>query len=346
LGTSHAERPVVAIRVDGDGAVGLGHVRRCLALAAALGPAAEVRFFLCGSEPVAAMIEGAGIRCERVAAPLAATLERLGPVSARALGVDSYSVARSELAVARGSVPVVAVFDDQGGERPPADLVIDPTPGREASLGARGARCLAGPRFAPLLPEFALPVARRIAPRAGRILVVLGGATPIEIMAAAARAVRRADAEAELDLLLGPVVSSGSGLAELTADLTRVRIHRAPATVRPLMVRADLAVTGGGVTVFELAATGTPAIGVELAVNQRPNLHGMAAAGTLVCAGAIAEDGPDGIERAVRVVAVDPERRAAMSRRGRELVDGQGASRIAGALLMTIESGEVSGWRS
>jgi spore coat polysaccharide biosynthesis predicted glycosyltransferase SpsG len=342
LATTPAERPVVALRADGDAATGLGHVRRCLALAAALRPAAEVRFFLRGSEPVAAMVEWAGMPCERVPAPLGATLEAVGRLGARALVVDSYDVAGSELAVARASVPVVAVFDDRGGDPPPADIVIDPSPGRGGPTAASGSRYLAGPRFAPLTPEFAAPVRRHVAGREGRVLLVLGAATPCALMARLARAARRAHPGAVLDLVVGPTAEAPEVLATDLAGLPRVEIHRTPRDVRGLMLAADLAVTGGGVTVFELAATGTPAIGVGLAANQRRNLEGMAEAGCLVLAGWVGAAGLDGaVERAVAALAGDRERRASLSRRGRELVDGRGASRVAAALLAAISAREV-----
>jgi spore coat polysaccharide biosynthesis predicted glycosyltransferase SpsG len=318
-------------------------VRRCLALAAALAPAADVRFFLRGSEPVAALVESAGIPCERVPGGLQATLERVGRVGARGLVVDSYEVGGSELAVARGSVPVVAVFDDRGGAPPSADIVIGPAPGGGSPSTVGGTRYLRGPSFAPLAPEFALPVDRDIPASVRRVLLLLGGAAPGALLAGLARAARRALPDAALDLVIGPATEAlAAALSTELAGLPRLAIHRAPRDLRGLMLAADLAVSGGGVSVLELAATGTPAIGVGLADNQRRNLAGMAEAGALVLAGWVGDADLEGaVARAVAALAADPEGRGSMSRRGRELVDGRGASRIAAALLSAIGAREV-----
>jgi len=101
-----------------------------------------------------------------------------------------------------------------------------------------------------------------------------------------------------------------------------------------LMLNADLAVSGGGQTTYELAATGTPAIGIRLAAGQALNLRGLSAAGCLREAGA-----PDEVGFEARLVsrlselADDRSVREEMSRRGRALVDGRGAERVTDAIV-------------
>ena len=49
-------------------------------------------------------------------------------------------------------------------------------------------------------------------------------------------------------------------------------VHSAPEDMRAIMATADLAVTAGGQTTYELAASGVPAVALCIAENQRPNL--------------------------------------------------------------------------
>src|SRR6267143_145446 len=192
----------------------------------------------------------------------------------------------------------LAVFDDTANRELPVDLVINGGAGARA-LPYRGGprtRYLLGPSYLALRPEFA-----EAAPRA--------------IHDDVRRALRAA---------VGAVAG-------------RVVLHESPKHLRDLMLVADLAVIGGGQTVYELAATGTPMVAIGLAANQTPNVDAMRAAGALAYAGDVndAALGP-GLVATLAALAADPGRRADMSRRGRALVDGRGAPRVARALLDLI----------
>src|SRR5439155_324097 len=113
--------------------------------------------------------------------------------------------------------------------------------------------------------------------------------------------------------------------AAVGAVAGQVVLHESPKHLRDLMLAVDLAITGGGQTVYELAATGTPMVAIGLAANQTPNVDAMRAAGALAYAGDVhdAALGP-GLVATLAALAADPWRRADMSRRGRALVDGRG----------------------
>jgi spore coat polysaccharide biosynthesis predicted glycosyltransferase SpsG len=103
------------------------------------------------------------------------------------------------------------------------------------------------------------------------------------------------------------------------------------------MLAADLALCGGGQTTYELAATGTPAIAVRTAENQTVNLNGLSAAGSLIWAGnANDADLESKVTCELATLAGDAVRRAAMSRQGRMLVDGQGAARVTKSILSLV----------
>jgi spore coat polysaccharide biosynthesis predicted glycosyltransferase SpsG len=100
------------------------------------------------------------------------------------------------------------------------------------------------------------------------------------------------------------------------------------------MLGADVAISGGGQTLYELAATGTPAVAIRLADNQTLNLRNLQAAGMLLWAGDAGDaDLETMVTSALMVLAENRGRRTEMSRRGRALVDGRGAARVAAAVL-------------
>jgi hypothetical protein len=100
-------------------------------------------------------------------------------------------------------------------------------------------------------------------------------------------------------------------------------------TLRPELEAADLVVSGAGQTMLEALATARPVVAVVVAGNQRAQAEAVKGA-ALVCD---AEGAPD----ATAGLAGDAGRRAELSARAAELVDGQGAHRVAGALLDALQ---------
>src|SRR5207244_11064830 len=81
-----------------------------------------------------------------------------------------------------------------------------------------------------------------------------------------------------------------------------------PPQMRDLMLACDVAITGGGQTTYELAATGTPALAIRLADNQTGNLRGLSAHGAIRWAGDATDDArQDNVLKAVRSVAARGE---------------------------------------
>jgi spore coat polysaccharide biosynthesis predicted glycosyltransferase SpsG len=113
-----------------------------------------------------------------------------------------------------------------------------------------------------------------------------------------------------------------------------VIFHRQPPAIHELMWAADIAVSGGGQTLYELAVCGTPAVALTLGPDQKRNINGFAEAGFCLPAGA-----PDEItfEKTLRdqvqTLLESFEIRKQMYQTGIEIVDGRGVVRVADRLL-------------
>ncbi|MGH9885800.1 MAG: hypothetical protein ACREBE_09745, partial [bacterium] len=103
--------------------------------------------------------------------------------------------------------------------------------------------------------------------------------------------------------------------------------------ISELMLDADVMVGSGGMSVYEIAALGTP--GVILGQNAREDkrMREFALHGTVTYLGLGPEVEPGAIAVAVGQLLGDPEKRRQMSMRGRKLVDGLGATRAAEVVL-------------
>jgi spore coat polysaccharide biosynthesis predicted glycosyltransferase SpsG len=118
-------------------------------------------------------------------------------------------------------------------------------------------------------------------------------------------------------------------VADCAGRLPGCRLVHDPGEDMPsLMAAADLAICGGGSTMWEMAYMGTPFIPVVIADNQRLAVQAMI------------RDGYSGVDASTleRDIAAivgdldDAHRRRMLSRVGRRLVDGKGAERICEAL--------------
>jgi UDP-2,4-diacetamido-2,4,6-trideoxy-beta-L-altropyranose hydrolase len=290
----------VAVVADAGPDVGLGHLARGSAVAAALtARGVEVACHGLGAEEALAL-DGL---CWEPLADVAA-------VAADAVVLDSY---RLDDAGPLAGVPLVA-FADGASVRPGTALAV--------TIGPRppGAAVLAGLEYAPLRRAFwGLPRARE-REAVERVLVSTGGGDVGDAAARATAAVRRALPDATVALVRGPqsrapapdgaelVVGAGSLLEELE--------------------RADVLVAAAGQTALEAAAAGVPSVVVPLVDNQRANAEALRAAGA-----AVVVEEPDGeLERALAALAGDAAARAGLSARAQAAVDGYGALRIAFAV--------------
>lgn len=293
----------VALLADGGPGVGLGHLGRSTALAQALRAAGERPVFVGAPPSCRAWLAAKGFRTET-----------LGRGKYDLLVADSYRLSPADLKRLRRQARILAVFDDFGtdaADAAPCDQVID---GRN-------------PRYLPLRREYwRTRRTRRTPRRVRRVLVTLGGLDAGGRATVLARAAAAALPRARVELVVSP-------LGRVPAGLRGVTFKRNPASLRPLLERADLLVSGGGQTLYEAAFAGTPALAFELGKDQRGNLDVLSKAGACLRLGRLDAAAPARLKRALQALDAAPARRARMSAAGRRFVDGLGAKRLARLLL-------------
>jgi spore coat polysaccharide biosynthesis predicted glycosyltransferase SpsG len=331
-----AAAPRVLFRPDGGARAGLGHVGRCLSLAAAVRAAGGRPWFVTEADALgrvrAAGFDGA------VAEP--APGDPLGVLGARAeaVVVDSYRLTPPYLERLYAGTARLALVDDLGELYAPADLVVNGA-AHAATLGydhAAAGALLLGPRYMLLRPEYAGAPARTAPAHPRQVLVAMGGGDPLGIMAGVLEEVRAALGPGPaLHAVVGPYFGPEWAAEDAAARWAAkgVHLHHAPPDLRPHIARADLAVTAAGITVYELAACGVPTVAFSIAPNQRPQLEVLAGEGALASAG---DASSPGVPRALRTALLrlaPAEARSALGRAAHAVVDGGGASRVAACLL-------------
>ena len=332
--------------VEAGPAVGLGHLQRCLSLAEALqqqetnsvfftsvDPDVQRRVLACGFGVLARDSDDAHANVEQ-----AVRVAQEHPY--QTVIVDSYRLGDEDLARLRRAELFVVAIDDLARESFPCQVVVNG--GAHAQdLTYRSStgdtRFLLGPRYALLRPEFQNIPSRILRKRVRHILVSLGGADPSGLTLPVLHALEELPEEFSVTVVIGPFFRNRERIQAAVRQCHRsVRVVAAPREMRDLMLEADLAISGGGQTLSELAATGTPAVAVEIAKNQAGSLAAMIERGVAVPGGKATDDDVIvQVREAVRRLLSDPEVRAAMSLAGRRLVDGRGAERVAHVLAGT-----------
>lgn len=326
----------LAIRADGATGIGVGHVMRCLAIAARWVQAGGSARLACSAVPdsVADRYGAAGVAVERRSVWLPVDL--LAGVDA--VVVDLPTIKGDDLAAIAGGHAVLVTVDDMA-DRPsyPGDIVLNQNAHASAALyrGKTAARLCAGPSWCLLRPGFAerRAAGRTVADRVSRILVVLGGADPRGYSAAVVTAVAEAASTVapapEIVLVVGAANPALSPLQDLAGRLpvpTRVLhdVHDMPA----LIAASDMAVSAAGSTVWELATLGTPMILGSQNASEIGPATALEAQGAALYLGPFELLRPEALTAAVKALLGDGGRRRRMSNAGRDLVDGRGVDRL------------------
>lgn len=343
----------LVIRADATARIGTGHVMRGVALAQAWqarGGRARVLSH-CESPALRARVEAAGIGFDLVPHPhpdpsdwpLATSVldacDR-GADAAAWLVLDGYHFDGAYQRAVRATGRPLLVIDDLNHL---PDYHADVLLNQNINAGDHAYRCdpdtrlLLGTRYALLRPEFLEPnVAERDFPAAARnILVTLGGADADNVTATvieALAALRRPDL----------AVRVVAGPANPHLEALRAAAQRQPGTIEvctavedmPALMRwADLAVTAGGTTCWELLCLGVPSLVAVVADNQAVIVERLDAAGAAISLGWLAPGAADRLAGRLDEVIGSAARRRQLSRSGRALVDGHGALRVTEALL-------------
>lgn len=347
----------VALRADAGPMLGSGHVMRGLTLAAALRTRGAQLVFVCADGPghMAARITAAGFGVALVPAGLAeaddaratqaALQASFGDTGCDLLLVDHYRLGIAWETLLRPACRRIAAIDDLADRPHDVDLLLDQNLGRQASDYARllppHTRRLIGPSHALLRPEFAAARTASLARRTGtgvgswrHLLVSLGGADPQHATLHTLQALSGCSlpADATLTVVLGALADTRAAIAALLPGLPcSARLLVDVADMAPLLADADLAIGAAGGSAWERCCLGLPSLLLVLADNQRPGTQALVQAGAALALGSVA-DLPLALPDALQQAAA-PTRLQALSAAAAGITDGQGAARVADALL-------------
>jgi len=331
----------IILRADGSSQFGMGHIFRCIALAQGLQDKGHVPVFVVkdhaqavldvirkhGFEVIAVehtkgFTQDAQSVIETVRLHKAATvivdLNHSATLSDEA-GFENY------LLSIKNSGSSIVMVDGLGLEcissrrALNADVLLIPYVGAQEGTykTIKGTALLLGTDYFPFQKDFLRVAAwpKTIAPQARRLLVSMGGGNVTHMNDKVVEAILSLD------------------LPDLELKVTGVPLSE---NMPELIHWADLAVTGSGLTKYEMALLGTPAIVLSLNEVHKNIMDTFAQAGSVQHLGTIEDVPVKTIADAVKQLAEDQPLRKQMSLKGKNLVDGRGAGRVIDQIPLEV----------
>jgi UDP-2,4-diacetamido-2,4,6-trideoxy-beta-L-altropyranose hydrolase len=334
----------IIIRVDASTKIGSGHLMRCLALAqtwqdtpgqpiflmANSVPALEERLKSEGMKVVLLTTEPGSLADAQETAALAHQFE------ANWVVVDGYHFGVKYQQTIKYYGLNLLFIDDYGhAEHYYADFVLNQNISADEQLYQHRepyTQLLLGTRYTLLRREFWQwqKWQRNIPQVAKKVLVTLGGADPDNVTLKVIQALQLVEAE-ELEAV---VVVGGSNphyeTLKIAGQNSRVPIglERNFNNMPALMAWADIAISAGGSTCWELAFMGLPSILLIVAENQRAIAAELDRQGVIINLGWHQDAAIEQIGLALQKLVREPTKGETMSKKGKKLVDGNGARRV------------------
>ena len=351
-------KKALVIRADASTQIGIGHVMRCLALAqgwqdvegyttflmAKVTPALEDR--LC-SEGMEVM----HLSCTPGGADDAIRTANLArQTGAPWVVVDGYHFGADYQRIIKDANLCLLFIDDNGhSDRYYADIILNQNIYAHESLYLNKepyTQLLLGTRYVLLRHEFLKWQGwkRSIPQVAQKVLVTLGGGDPDNVTLKVIRALNKVNISGlEVKVIVGTSNPHFESLKNAMLSACPVESQEAIHTGAPcsmdilknvenipkLMSWADVAVSAGGSTCWELAFMGLPNVVMVLADNQKDIAEGLKKEGIVENMGWHEQVSTGQLSETLSSLIQFSERRHHMSQIGEQLVDGMGADRVA-----------------
>ena len=332
------------IRTDASTEIGRGHAMRCLAFAQACKDDGGTPIFAMAlKDPkLEAHLASEGIETTYLSTQMGSiddakeTCALARQMDASWLVLDGYYFnAQYQKTVKEADLRLLLVDDVGMSDHCYADIVLN------QNLYARDelykskephAELLLGARYALLRREFLSfgKRKRKSFEPARKILVTLGGSDPQNVTLKVLKALEQLKSnDLEVVVIAGANNPHWEQLKTVVGSLKfPVRLENNVGSIADFMAWADLALSGGGSTCFELAFMGVPSLVIALGENQKLAVESFGKNGSAINLGWYENLSTTKMAEQLYRLMHSLELQTVMAQRGQELVDGEGAARV------------------
>jgi len=351
----------ILIRVDAFEKVGYGHLKRCLILAESLRDKGEVPIFLvAGDDCAIKQVQDKGFDCMRISCAAsfneqAASIANDIPKTIRCVVSDiAHGVALNKpdglelyLRVLGNQFEHV-IIDAFGVQSLRQNLnaitgrmIVSPYAGEDTEDRDVPYKVLLGPQYFMFDAAYSSVGVKEIKLHAHRVLVTCGGSDPTgvtrKVLASLALCPKRT-------LEVRVIVSSGFSSVyrdEIHKDALRlphdVKVIENLSHLANEMMWCDIAISTSGLTKYELAVTGTPAILLSIDASHYDVNQAFSEIGSAMDLGVADDVSEKRLMESMLVLLDNQKLRRRQSENGRKLVDGLGTKRVTESIFSLLQ---------
>lgn len=320
-----ASGPTIAFRVDGGDNLGLGKVYRGLTLATELHTAINCDIkFICDQRYASGieLVESHDFPVSIISEEMS-DIEHMYQIDPDIIFVDIEDPSEEYLQRLHDVSAAIVNFENLNIEH--ADFILNP---QRHFTNSETNNHLNGPDYLVLRDEFR-NVSSTIKNRAENILLTFGGTDPLGLTIDCVRILGERELPFNYRVVLGPGFEKKDELRSLPEETySQFEFLENVSNMGELMEWADIALSSGGRTVYELAATGTPSIVIAQNEGEVERTKLLREQRAIVFLGNGKNIDLQLVPDHLTSLADDTERRSFLSNRGKSTVDGQGIQRI------------------
>ena len=327
----------IYIRADMNEIIATGHIMRCLSIADAAKEHGKETVFITADEKPLEMLQSRGYEpivlhtdWDNMEEELGVLLPLIKRMGISKLLVDSYQVTEKYLRTLEEHTEVFYLDDLDAFEYPVSNVICYSNYYSQLSYGnyKGNTKFYLGTSYMPIRKVFQNCKPKLIKEKIENIMILSGGSDNYHMIENIAELFKENDI-LQADIICGAFYPDFEGLKEKFAGYSNLHFYQNVSNLEEFMEKADLAISAGGTTLYELSAKGTPTISYSFADNQLKNVRQFDEDGLISYAGDVRVDDVYGnIYRLYRKFE-DSKLRKACSKKMQKVMDGQGATRIA-----------------
>jgi spore coat polysaccharide biosynthesis predicted glycosyltransferase SpsG/ribosomal protein S18 acetylase RimI-like enzyme len=327
----------LAILTEGGRNRGFGHITRCLSFYEGFREKGfRVTLIVNGDDSVTDLLKGKRHRIFNWLKRRDELFKMIGEADVAL--VDSYLANRKLYEEVCGMVHCAVYFDDTQRLDYPEGIVVNGAISAEKRRYPKreGVTYLLGIDYTPLRKEFSEVPKRKIRKEVKTMMITFGG-DDRKITPRILKHLIKTYPGIRKEVVVGRGFKNIAEIEKSKAPLAVPVYFPDARGMKKAMLNADLAISGGGQTLYELARVGVPTIAIGLSDNQLPNIKGWQRAGFVRYGGWYREGGLlDKLKREVDRL-LPYETRKERSRRGRRIIDGKGVERVIDRIMGSLK---------
>lgn len=333
---------MIYIRTDMNDQIATGHIMRCLSIADGLRKIGESVKFIVADENAVALIKERGYLSiilgtdwNNMDEEIPVLEKIIHKFNISKLLIDSYQVTQNYLRRLSDSVKTMYIDDLNMFEYPVDIIVCYANYWKRFCYNANRLqqKLLLGTKYVPLREAFWNCTEKEIQADVETLLLLSGGTDPYNFLDNMLQKIELRQFR-RVDVVCGRYNLNYENLCQKYKKYLNVVVYKNVSDMKKYMQDADLAVSAGGTTLYELCAVGTPTISYSFADNQLDNVRQFDEDGLIAYAGDLRRDDvTENVEKMIDRFRKDFALRKKSSNRMQAIVDGKGAERLAKALI-------------